>query len=327
MSLDTLEITSDSEVEDFVLLPDGEERQNSRNLRKRAGSKYLSHALSLALVDATKANGTGMEKKYWQTYHCANNTNLIKQLDPDTGKPDNRLRTSFCKKRWCTTCNRIRTAEQINTYLSTIETWPDKHFVTLTVPNPTAEELDATLQTMLVRFRKAKDNLRKTQGIKLVGLRKLEITYNRREDTYHPHYHFIIRNEQHGKALVREWLRLNPDASERAQDCVKATDNSVFELFKYFTKLTSNSNKDKIITAKALDRIMVSIEGKRAFQPFGFTPHPEQEPQTVERNMIVIEELNYHWEHEVGDWVRKETGEPLSNFDPSRAKEISKRIR
>ncbi len=64
--------------------------------------------------------------------------------------------------------------------------------------------------------------------------------------------------------IIRKWLKEFPDA----QDSRTADDHSCIKLFKYFTKLTSNSRKDPVITTHVLD-------GMRMFQPFGFVAHKE----------------------------------------------------
>lgn len=314
-SLDTLEITSESspnlaEIEDFEFEGDGS--ADIRNLVKRNASKYLNNWLVLKLID-TKSE---LEKKYWDSYHCSQNIRVEGAI----------AKSSFCKNRWCMICNRIRTAELIYKYMPTVSTWKDKQFITLTIKNPTGEDLHNSLEDMRKAFVKIKDKLRK-QGIKLVGIRKLEITYNRHANTYHPHYH-IITKSNFSNQIISGWLSEFPTARREAQDSRTADENSCFELFKYFTKITSNSSKDDFITATALDTIFRNIQGKRTFQSFGFVPHKEIDPRLREESEEISEAILFNWKKDLHTWINLETGESLTGWQPPKhLKEKVKKIK
>jgi hypothetical protein len=283
------------------------------NIERRRRFKHMAASLSLKLVDTASP----LKEKYWDTFHCSS---VLQVSD--------KARAKFCKKRWCIVCNRIRTAELIEKYCPTLNTWQGKQFITLTVKNPGAEKLGEVLSKMYADFCEIKDSERKA-GRKLVGIRKLEITYNRFENTYHPHFHLITDTAQSNEFIVDRWLKKNPSATNRAQHTKPADQNSVMELFKYFTKLTSNSNKDKVVTPQALDTIFQAITGRRAFQPFGFVAHREQKayekPDIIPEDLLA--EMDYCWLKEFSDWVNHSTGEMLvgSEIDQG-AKSYTNRI-
>lgn len=284
------------------------------NLQKRAKSKYLNCILMGKLADLKSP----LADKYWKTYYCSH------QIEVKGEK----AKSNFCSFRWCMICNRIRTATLINAYMPTLESWKSKSFVTLTIPNCKGENLGCSLKTMYETFTKIKDVERK-RGFKLVGLRKLECTYNREQDDYHPHYHLILDNPTRNKIIIDEWLDRFPGTSRLAQNFKKADNNSCFELFKYFTKLSSNNSKDKTITTQALDNIFQSIQGVRTFQPFGFVAHKIEPPP----NNIILENDDseyemYSYQKSITDWLSKETGELLTNYQPTITDEyIRKNIR
>jgi hypothetical protein len=110
------------------------------------------------------------------------------------------------------------------------------YFVTLTRPNVKARQLKSEIKKMLSGFQKIKDNLRKTYKIKLQGIRKIEITYNHKTDSYHPHFHFIQDN-LHATELMQDlWLQQFSNASIKGQD-IRSIDmqdeNSFIEIFNY----------------------------------------------------------------------------------------------
>lgn len=313
-SLDTLEITSDlvPETLDFT----GIGKASEGNLLRRNASKHFSGALMMRLCQLESP----LESRYRDTYYCSHQL-----LVDHTHKA---VKAKFCKRRWCVVCNRIRTADLITKYMPTLDSWEDRQFVTLTIKNMAAPEMGKALTKMLTDFVKIKDNLRKNYNTKLVGVRKLEITYNRAANEYHPHFH-LITSENNNAQIIESWLRLNPAASIAAQDGRPADINSCFELFKYFTKLTSNSSKDKTITAEAIDTIFQEVIGRRTFQSFGFIPKKEMTEDELEKSGAVKFIINdyYKWEETVKTWVSPE-GELAVNYVPDqRTIERTKNIR
>ena len=317
-SLDTLEITSEfSKSEcDFAQnqgVGGGDEisfdrngKSTESNLKRRSRSKYFNNRLAIRLA----ALDSEFKDKYWDTYHCSDIVTVEGEV----------ARAKFCRKRWCVICNRIRTAQLVHTYYPTLKTWPDKQFVTLTVPNPKLAELKPTLDAMYQAFTQIKDSERKADR-KLVGLRKLEVTYNRFEDTYHPHFHLVTETSRSCDQIIKKWLKKFPDARAVAQDSRRANDHSCFELFKYFTKLTSNSSKDRIVSAAALDNIFRALDGVRVFQPFGFIAHKEEPaPENVtlgQEEEEYVEAWEYKYLQELHDWFCLETGDALTGYEPS----------
>ncbi|MFM7853912.1 MAG: protein rep, partial [Flammeovirgaceae bacterium] len=113
---------------------------------------------------------------------------------------------SLCRKRWCTHCCRIKTAEMTNAYKKPLQELEALYFVTLTRPNVKGRELKSEIQKLIKGFQTIKDNMRKTYGMKLQGMRKLEVTYNDVTDSYHPHFHLIQNDRIHAEKLVELWL-------------------------------------------------------------------------------------------------------------------------
>ena len=250
-----------------------------KNIRNRANSKHLTTTLAAALLQLKKPHNP---KAYINTFACA--SFVVKE--------DDRLKSKYCKNRWCLVCNRIKTAYLINKYTPFISQWHDKHFVTLTAPNVKKAKLSAEIDNHLAVLLKIKDRLRK-QGHKIVGIRKLETTYNPERNDYHPHFHLIVESRQHAQMILNYWLEYYPAASAAAQDIQPATDGTIKELFKYFTKITSDSKKSESITLPALDSIFEAVKGRRVFQSFGFVAR-DDEILTDEK----MNELQKHFDNE-----------------------------
>lgn len=301
-------------------------KEHTDKLTKRARAKYLSYnvARKLSMVE-----GSPLNKSYINTLFCCREI-----IETDTGE----MVAKYCKNRWCLVCNRIRTAQLINQYLPTLEQWKDKYFVTLTVPNVSGDQLTPTLERMQTEFRKTVDLYRQRSKRaatidphgsgeliydKLAGIRKLEITYNKSRNDFHPHYHLIVKSKDQAQFIVLNWLDRFPTADEKAQDLKPADDNSTKELFKYFTKVVhrpkyhqQGGQSWELYPAAKLDTIFQAMHGKRVFQTFGFTlpkdPEIIEEKNTDDLKPVTV----WRYVATVTDWIDHDTGEFLTDYKP-----------
>ena len=205
-----------------------------------------------------------LEKAYRNTVYCCF------ELYQDV---EGRIRGKYCGNRWCMVCNRVRTGRAIANYEPVIRLWRDPQFVTLTIPNVPAGLLPNTLHALLRAFPRIARGIRRTDRLPFKALRKLEVTYNRFTDTYHPHFHLVVEGRAAADALLRRWLASFPEASEQAQDIRPCDEVGLRELFKYFTKLTTRVSADgdrQAIPLEALDTIFQAMRGRRVYQPMGF---------------------------------------------------------
>lgn len=292
-----------------------EKRQNSITLNKsrdlgdkgvllkRARKKYFTNGIVLPLIDTN----SDLKFSYWRSYHCSN---II-------SSEDGKMKSSYCRYRWCMICNGIRTAISIGKYYKQVGGWDNKYFVTLTIPNVTAERLPVMMDLMLHSFRQISEVFRKRK-IKMIGLRKLECTYNSERNDYHPHFHCIIKGSEIASMLKSEWLKRYPGAKDYCQDIRQADDKDVLELFKYFTKIVSGKNRSEIHIS-ALDVIFRAIKSRRTFQNFGFRADKVDEEliSDVEVAKVVEEIQTWIWENDLHDWINNASGELLTGYEPS----------
>jgi len=225
-------------------------------LKCRANSKHLSQTLAAGLLQLARPHNP---KAYVNTFFCAG----------FVVEEEGRFKSKYCHNRWCLVCNRIKTAYLIDKYTPFIKQWNEPYFVTLTAPNVSKKDLKARIEQHLNDFVKIKDRMRK-QGQKIVGIRKFECTFNPIRRDFHPHLHILIENKAHANEVLRLWLEYYPESTTSAQDVRPADHASIKELFKYFTKITSDNSSSPKITLPALDTIFEAVKGRRVFQSFGF---------------------------------------------------------
>jgi DNA-damage-inducible protein D len=278
-------------------------------LGKRARAKTFTAPLSVKLASLN----SDLKKSYWNSYYC--NDSLTQEGNKITGK--------YCNNRWCSVCNRIRTAKLIQGYNVPLSELEDKQFVTLTLPNCEGIELRKTIDFMLKTVKTIQDVIkmrhhRGKQDWQLVGIRKLECTFNHKTSTYHPHFHFLIEGEVAAKELVNEWLKRVPGTSNKAQDVRKADKGAEIELFKYFSKIVTKTEKGFTTFVEPLDVIFTAMRGLRVFQPIGLKKDVSEDIEDIITEEISgIEEKFVDWKWFKHDWVDKSTGEVLTGYIPS----------
>ena len=306
INLDKLQLT----------LENGVFEQNEK-YKRRANAKLLSSQLSKALI---KLGPVQLSKQYERGSHCSEY--VLREND--------RLTSKYCSNRFCLVCNRIKTADLINGYGPVLNDLPDLQFVTLTIPNVPGLELKKNIQRMTRNFAKIKDLIRK-RGTKITGIRKLEVTYNDVRRDYHPHFHIAISGKEAAETLVNEWLSHYPKANRAAQDIQKADSGSIKELFKYFTKITTNNKNSTAVHITSLNRIFNEIKGLRVFQPFGIkkikrTATEEEITRLMEEKAAIKEHKPYQepkepnavfvWSPELNNWVQRTGDKLVPDFVP-----------
>ena len=181
------------------------------HLEKRAKAKYSQEPLLLALLELKESK---LAKNYKDTFFCSS---VLTQKGE-------KITSRYCKNRFCKVCNRIRTGKLINDYEPILEKLVEKQFVTLTIPNVTAENLRSSIIKMNKVMRLIQDKRRKAKEPLIKGIRKLECTYNTFLNNYHPHFHLIIENEAQATDLIDQWLFYYPEAVIQAQHKAEATE-------------------------------------------------------------------------------------------------------
>ena len=273
----------------------------SQSLQKRAKAKFISDKITLGLLDLQRTKDR--KKPFWNTYHCS------KYLFQEGQK----LTSHYCNNRWCLVCNRIRSAKLITGYSKPLSTLDEPYFVTLTIPNVPAEKLKKEIDRMQYVFNLIRKSMHK-RGTKIIGIRKLEVTYNQHRNDYHPHFHLIVSGKQVAEEIINGWLKRYTKAERQAQDFRKADMNSIIELFKYFTKMVTKHG----VNLKALDVMIKALKGRRVVQPMGINKYVSEDVDEI-MSMIYseLESNNDIWEFVDSDWYSQKTGEKLTGFVPS----------
>lgn len=164
-------------------------------------------------------------------------------------------------------------------------------FLTLTVKNCYGEDLRDTLDLMTKSFNKMNQRKAFKQAVKGY-FRSLEITYNKKDDTYHPHFHMILAvNDSYFKdtriyLTQEDWTSLwqsclevdyTPivDVRRIRENDNKGFGKAVAETAKYTVKAEDflikddKGNIDKPLTDKVVKTLDYALHRKR-LTAFGF---------------------------------------------------------
>lgn len=251
------------------------------NLRKKTKRKGLGYWIAKRLTETNP--DSPLIKSYRNSLYCQSLINIT----------DGKITSTYCKNRWCPICNRNKTAELINKYLPTLETYRQLYFITLTRPNVLGDNLKAEIKDLLKTLRRVMQTRKSKQFIRegAVGIRKLECTYNP-ETGYHPHFHLLVSDFAFADYIVSRWLKVNPTASIKAQD-LKPTDGktgSYLEIFKYFTKLLAKDKSTNRVyfDAKSMDVIFTAMRGQHTIETIGNLKAIEPNQETTDERVAII---------------------------------------
>ena len=246
---------------------------------------------------------------------------------------------NFCRNRLCPMCNWRRSLKmysQVSQITDKILATRKSRFifVTLTVRNPDSEHLTETLDLMNKGFSYITSNSRTFAPAKkfkesLQGyIKATEITYNSKNNTYHPHIHciFQVRPSYFSRDYIKKdgWLELwqkamslNYAPSVHVETIKNTTSNAVAEVAKYPTKSADLLKiEDETQAVQALIVLAKTLKGRRLITFGGdfATVKRELKLDDVENGDLIhadqeVENFNpvakviYRWRAEVGAYI------------------------
>lgn len=187
---------------------------------------------------------------------------------------------NFCRERLCPMCQ-WRKSRKLYSQICDVTDYISKQgnyrylFLTLTVKNVKAEELDETINHLFKSW--TKFSRRKEFKKSILGyFRNLEVTYNLYRDDYHPHFHCLLLvngSYFNGKNYIKqeEWQRLWKECAEldyEPQVNIKAVTQTehrkdVSEVAKYTIKASDFLLTDIHKSAEVMETIHYALKGRR----------------------------------------------------------------
>ena len=312
----------------------------TENIKKRQNAKAISRDIALKMVNSNK--GSKLEKHYWNTYHCCN---VVKY-----NSKEKRIRSQYCKNRICIVCNRVRMGVNIRQYVPIVTTWEEIGFVTLSTVNCLAgqiryqvneymkvielikKEYDYKKRSELLSLGYDKYEIQKLfysypEDYRLQAIVKIEVTYNHKTDTFHPHLHLLVNGYEQSNFIANGFLermhKRGMTIDSKAQMVKKADVETVIEMMKYFTKIfqTKQVNNESVLylSEKSLDTILVELYKVPLIRCIGITKREREfymkKFESIANMDIDLGDDNkvFRWVDSIFNWVEMETGEMLSD--------------
>lgn len=198
-------------------------------------------------------------------------------------------RANFCRDRMCPLCNWRLSMKRFAKMLDIARTVREEEpggweAVTLTVKNCPVNKLTETINEMMKAWNCCMSN-REMKEVCAGWARSLEITYNHKTRTFHPHFHVILvknGSESAGRTLVKRWLnckyttagymaqetheiksRWEENAAEHIIDDV--TIHAILEAYKYAVKEQPDEDGKTVddMPVGAFRKLVEGIDGRR----------------------------------------------------------------
>lgn len=224
-------------------------------------------------------------------------------------------RSNNCENRFCPVCawkNARKNAMKLSILMDYLSKEEQKEFLFLTLTAPNVKE--AELQDEIKHYNQSFQRLMQRKEVKTAVkgyVRKLEVTYNKDRDDYHPHFHVILAvnksyfNKQNVYIKRDRWLELWQQSTKNSLITqvdvrkVKQTDNKkeISEIAKYSAK-DSDYLQDKTV----FKTFYQSLTGKRLIVYSGLFKQANKKYENKELEHYkqqdpthYIYQIFYHW--------------------------------
>ena len=206
---------------------------------------------------------------------------------------NNKVITQYCKNRWCLVCSKMLGKEVFNKYYPVFNKCDNVYLLTLSRPNTEAVNLISEVELITTTIRKVLQSRTIREYLKsgVIGLKKIEITFNEKENTYHPHLHILISDYNAAKEIKQLWLKHNQVSKAAAQNLIKCNKEDIQHVLNYITKLcykVNDNNLYNFVNPIALDTIFRALKGKKIFTKIG--NYKVAQPQKEDNDINLIED-------------------------------------
>lgn len=251
------------------------------------------------------------ENRLTRLMYCGSFLEFVSDVNKDKHKLIN---ANFCKDRFCPMCQ-WRGAAKESYSLAIMMTAIERElnykfiFLTLTVKNVGADKLDDELKLLSRAFSNLMKRVNRKTEVSKGYVRKLEVTYNKDRNDYHPHVHALIAvNKSYFTSSSyisqKTWLRMwrevtgKTGVDERGRDeisqlnvqRVKDINESALEVGKYTVKSVEYLDNQQVF-----DVMLHVLHGKRLIAFAGcFKDY---------RDKYKKDELNKYMETDLTDYV------------------------
>lgn len=248
-------------------LEDRDRRNRSKYWRE---NKLMSQILGKALSELGYKKGERVSQcTCWL---------MFKECPEDKGHPKRLKHANFCRVRLCPSCQKRRSFIEYRTMLKIAHAVQADHptikylFLTLTVPNVSLDTLGDELTHITQSWSKLTRRTEVKRVIK-ASHRAIEITYNHKTNTYHPHMHVILAvgSNYFTKNYIKHerWQQMWAESTGYTEDVIGSKlqvnvkrlkgEKGVSEACKYSLKPWNTSDKEVTKSLKKITKTQGDI--------------------------------------------------------------------
>lgn len=268
------------------------------------------------------------ENRLTRLMYCGSFLEFVADVNKDKHKLIN---ANFCRDRFCPMCqwrNAAKESYSLSVMMTAIEAELSYKFIflTLTVKNVTADKLDDELKLLSRAFSNLIKRVNRKNEVSKGYVRKLEITYNKERDDYHPHIHALVAvNKSYFTSRdyisQKEWLRMwrevtgktgvdelgRDEISQLNVQRVKDINDSALEVGKYTVKSIEYLDNQEVF-----DLMLHVLHGKRliafggCFKDYRDKYKKDELNQYMDKDMTdYIYRLWMTWKPKVADYKKE----------------------
>ena len=228
-----------------------------------ADAQRLTLSLACEMADTARNQGDARWTRRFQR------TIYARCLTGDCDAP-------FCGEWWCLVCARNRMADWQNHRLPVVETWSRPALAVTSLRAVPGEALPDRLRRLR---RDAGADLRwaRRKGHDTTGIRKLEITFNARTNTFNPHLTTLHSTLTTADAMRERWVSTHRESADAAGQYADEAENPLCCL-RYLAKPAVPAWDDdwnRSTPAPALLTAYQALSGCHVVQPLGTWPAPQ----------------------------------------------------
>ena len=261
------------------LMPFMEEAQNINRNIKKCFCNFLENEDNIGKLQRVKDCSNIITFKHYEKLG-------LKKLDS----------INLCRERLCLNCCVALARKNCLTLERVLKKHKGQlYFITLTVRNIKGENLRRTISNM----NKAFTGFARAEGVDSF-YKSVEITYNKKNNTYHPHIHFISKKQFKNSYLNytwAKWYNKKQGTNEKWLSCKCEKIDNIFsaccELNKYITKPLN-------ITDKTIDIFYKQLKGLRLHSSAGeFKKQVAEEKSLMEQENINKESFLSDYDYKI----------------------------
>lgn len=241
--------------------------------------------------------GSGEREKLLRVKDCANTITFRYYKDIDTKKLDS---INLCRERLCLNCCVALARKNCGILEKVLASYGKQlYFITLTIKNVPGVKLKESISLMNKAF---------TGFVRAERLgnfyKSVEVTYNEKSNTYHPHIHFITDKKLSKSYLNNAWAKWYSRKADCHLKWLSCNIKAITDIFSTCCELNKYITKPMNITDKTIEVFYKQLKGLRLHSSGGeLKKRVAEAKNTFEKEKLNTEEFLSSHDYEILKYI------------------------